>query len=554
MAGWLQALVVLGLVGVLHVPLGDHLARVFTTTRHWRAEKVTYRACGINPDDDQPWTHYAVSVLAVSAAGILLLYLLLRVQGALPFSFGHPGLDPALAFNTAVSFTTNTSWQNYAGEATLGDVAQAAGLGTEAFLSAAVGLCVAVALIRGLVRRNTNAVGNFWADLVRAVVRVLLPLAVIFAVVLAGLGVVQNFSGGDIYRALAGTRQFIPGGLAASWEPIKLMSGDGGGFFNANSAHPFENPGPLSNAIEIGLMLLIPVAVIRMYGRMVGSLRQSWALLVIAGVLLVVWVGLTTGAELSHTAGSVPAAAGAAMEGKETAFGVPGSTLFGAAATSTADGAANASYDSFTPLGGGLLMSAMMLGEISPGGVGSGLYGLLMVALIAVFLGGLMVSRTPQYLTKRIRATEMKMVALYYLATPLRCWLRPGWPWRCPRAGARSAIPGPTDFPRSSTPLPARPTATALRSAGCRATRRSTTTRSRSSCCWAATSPWCSSWAWPGASPGSGRRRSPRARCARTAPCSCRWPWAWRSSWCFSRSCRRCPSARWPKACASGPC
>ena len=442
MAGWLQALVVLGLVGVLHVPLGDYLARVFTTTRHWRAETVIYRACGINPDDDQPWTHYAVSVLAVSAAGILLLYLLLRVQGALPFSFGHPGLDPALAFNTAVSFTTNTSWQNYAGEASLGDVAQAAGLGTEAFLSAAVGLCVAVALIRGLVRRNTNAVGNFWVDLVRAVVRVLLPLAVIFAAVLAGLGVVQSFSGGDIYRALAGTRQFIPGGLAASWEPIKLMSGDGGGFFNANSAHPFENPGPLSNAIEIGLMLLIPVAVIRMYGRMVGSLRQSWALLVIAGVLLVVWVGLTTGAELSHTTSSVPAAAGAAMEGKETAFGVPGSTLFGAAATSTADGAANASYDSFTPLGGGLLMSAMMLGEISPGGVGSGLYGLLMVALIAVFLGGLMVSRTPQYLTKRIRATEMKMVALYYLATSLPLLAAVGLALALPAGRASIGNPG----------------------------------------------------------------------------------------------------------------
>jgi K+-transporting ATPase KdpA subunit len=442
MAGWLQALVVLGLVGVLHVPLGDYLARVFTTTRHWRAETVIYRACGINPDDDQPWTHYAVSVLAISAAGILLLYLLLRVQGALPFSFGHPGLDPALAFNTAVSFTTNTSWQNYAGEASLGDVAQAAGLGTEAFLSAAVGLCVAVALIRGLVRGNTNAVGNFWVDLVRTVVRVLLPLAVIFAAVLAGLGVVQSFSGGDIYRALAGTRQFIPGGLAASWEPIKLMSGDGGGFFNANSAHPFENPGPLSNAIEIGLMLLIPVAVIRMYGRMVGSLRQSWALLVIAGVLLVVWVGLTTGAELSHTAGSVPAAAGAAMEGKETAFGVPGSTLFGAAATSTADGAANASYDSFTPLGGGLLMSAMMLGEISPGGVGSGLYGLLMVALIAVFLGGLMVSRTPQYLTKRIRATEMKMVALYYLATSLPLLAAVGLALALPAGRASIGNPG----------------------------------------------------------------------------------------------------------------
>ena len=442
MAGWLQALVVLGLVGALHVPLGDYMARTFTSARHWRAERVIYRACGINPENDQRWTHYAVSVLAVSGGGVLLLYLLLRAQAALPFSFGHPGMSPALAFNTAVSFTTNTSWQNYAGEASLGDVAQAAGLGTEAFLSAAVGLCVALALIRGLVRRDASTVGNFWVDLVRAVVRVLLPLAAVFAIVLAGLGVVQNLSSGHVLGTLAGSRQFIPGGLVASWEPIKLMSGDGGGFFNANSAHPFENPGPLANAIEIGLMLLVPVAVIRMYGRMVGSRRHGWTLLAIAGVLLVAWIGLTSAAELSHAGGAVPAAAGAAMEGKETAFGVPGSTLFGASATSTADGAANASYDSFTALGGGLLMSAMMLGEISPGGVGSGLYGLIMVALIAVFLGGLMVSRTPEYLRKRIRASEMKMVALYYLATPIPLLAAAGLALALPAGRASIGNPG----------------------------------------------------------------------------------------------------------------
>ena len=442
MAGWLQALVVLGLVGALHVPLGDYMARTFTSARHWRAERVIYRACGINPENDQRWTHYAVSVLAVSGGGVLLLYLLLRAQAALPFSFGHPGMSPALAFNTAVSFTTNTSWQNYAGEASLGDVAQAAGLGTEAFLSAAVGLCVALALIRGLVRRDASTVGNFWVDLVRAVVRVLLPLAAVFAIVLAGLGVVQNLSSGHVLGTLAGGRQFIPGGLVASWEPIKLMSGDGGGFFNANSAHPFENPGPLANAIEIGLMLLVPVAIIRMYGRMVGSRRHGWTLLAIAGVLLVAWIGLTSAAELSHAGGAVPAAAGAAMEGKETAFGVPGSTLFGASATSTADGAANASYDSFTALGGGLLMSAMMLGEISPGGVGSGLYGLIMVALIAVFLGGLMVSRTPEYLRKRIRASEMKMVALYYLATPIPLLAAAGLALALPAGRASIGNPG----------------------------------------------------------------------------------------------------------------
>ncbi|HYZ52446.1 MAG TPA: potassium-transporting ATPase subunit KdpA [Streptosporangiaceae bacterium] len=442
MAGWLQALLVLGLVGVLHVPLGNYMARAFTTSRHWRLETAIYRACGIDPASDQRWSHYAVSVLAVSGAGVLLLYLLLRIQAVLPYSLGHPGMNPALAFNTAVSFTTNTSWQNYSGEATLGFVAQAAGLGTEAFLSAAVGLCVALALIRGLVRRQTDRVGNFWVDLVRSVTRVLLPLAAVFAVVLAGLGVVQNLSGWHVVSTLAGARQAIPGGPVASWESIKLMSGDGGGFFNANSAHPFENPAPLTNVIEITLMLLIPFAVIRMYGRMVGDRRQGWALLVIAGVLLAGWVALTSGAELSH-AGAAPTAAGAAMEGKETAFGVPGSALFGAAATSSADGAANASYDSFTALGGGLLMSAMMLGEISPGGVGSGLYGLVMVVLIAVFLGGLMISRTPEYLRKRIRASEMRMVALYYLATPVALLAAAGLAIALPAGRAAISNSGP---------------------------------------------------------------------------------------------------------------
>jgi K+-transporting ATPase KdpA subunit len=416
-AGWLQAAVVIALVGALHVPLGDYMAWAFTARRHWRVERVIYRLGGMDPDTDQTWPHYIRSLLAMSAAGIVVLYLLLRLQGHLPYSLGHPGMSPALAFDTAVSFTTNTSWQNYAGESTLGYLAQAAGLGVEAFLSAAVGLAAVLALIRGIVRRETNRVGNFWVDLTRAVTRVLLPLAFGIAVLLAGLGVIENLSAWHMVSTLAGGRQAIPGGLVASWEPIKLISGDGGGFFNANSAHPFENPSPLTNVIEISLMLLVPVACIRMFGRLVGDRRQGWALLAVAGVLFTGWMAVTVAAE-SHVSGAAPAAAHAAMEGKETAFGVPGSAAFGVAATSSADGAANASYDSFTALGGGLLMSAMMLGEISPGGVGSGLYGLLMIALVAVFLGGLMVSRTPTYLQKRIRAPEMKMVALYYLATP----------------------------------------------------------------------------------------------------------------------------------------
>jgi K+-transporting ATPase KdpA subunit len=417
-AGWLQAAVVIVVVVALHVPLGDYMARAFVSRRHWRAEVLLYRFIGIDPEADQRWPEYLRSLLAVSLAGILVLYLLLRGQRLLPYSLGHPGVSPALAFNTAISFTTNTSWQNYPGETTLGGLAQAAGLGTEAFLSAAVGLAAALALIRGLVRRETDRVGNCWVDLTRAVTRVLLPLAVIFGIVLAGLGVIESVSGPHLVATLTGGTQQVPGGLVASWEPIKLLSGDGGGLFNANSAHPFENPTPLTNLIEIVAMLLIPVACIRMYGRMVGQRRQGWTLLAVAGILLAGWMAITMAAE-SHPAGPAPAAAGAAMEGKQTAFGVPGSALFGVAATSSADGAANASYDSFTALGGGMLLSAMMLGEISPGGVGSGLYGLLMVVLIAGFLGGLMISRTPEFLRKRIRAPEIRLVALYYLATPL---------------------------------------------------------------------------------------------------------------------------------------
>jgi K+-transporting ATPase ATPase A chain len=439
-AGWLQVFVVIAVVVVLHVLLGDYLARTFSAGRHWRAELVLYRVLGIDPDADQRWPDYLRSLLAVSLVGIAGLYLLLRTQALLPYSLGHPGMSPALAFDTAVSFTTNTSWQNYAGESALGYLAQAAGLGTEAFLSAAVGLAAALALIRGLVRNQTDRVGNCWVDLTRAVVRVLLPLALLSGVALAGLGVIQNLSTWHVVTTMAGTPQAIPGGPVASWEPIKLMSGDGGGFFNANSAHPFENPTPLTNLIEIVLMLLLPTACIRMFGRMSGQRRQGWTLLAVAGLLFAGWTAITGVAE-AHSADPAPAAAHGAMEGKQTAFGVPGSALFGVAATGSADGAANASYDSFSSLGGGMLLSAMMLGEIAPGGVGSGLYGLLMVVLIAVFLGGLMISRTPDYLGKRIRAPEMTMVALYYLATPLA--LLAGMGWAITQRAGRAAILNP---------------------------------------------------------------------------------------------------------------
>jgi K+-transporting ATPase ATPase A chain len=438
----LLAVIVLAVVGLLHVPLGDYVARVYTSGRHWRVERMLYRVCGIDPDSDQRWTHYLTALLAFSAFSIVALYAILRLQAHLPFSLGHPGVPAALAFNTAVSFTTNTSWQNYAGEATLGHLALAAGLGTQAFASAAVGLAAGVALIRGLVRHRTDQIGNFWVDLTRGVIRILLPLAVVSAIVLIGLGVAQNLAGPHDVSTLAGAHQTILGGPVGSWEPIKLMSGDGGGIFNANSAHPFENPNSLSNAFEIVLMLLIPTAFIRTFGRMVGDRRQGWALLAVAGILFILALAAATGAQHVHH-NTVPVAVGAATEGTETRFGVPASTLFGVAATGSADGAANASYDSFTSLGGGTLMATMMLSEVSPGGAGSGLYGLLMLALLAVFLGGLMIGRTPEYLRKRLQVREMKLIGLYVIISPLLILVGTGLAIALPAGRAGIGNPGP---------------------------------------------------------------------------------------------------------------
>ncbi len=417
MAGWWQALLIVAVVAAVHIPLGDYLARVYTSTRHWRLEAALYRICGIDPQSDQRWTHYLASLLAFSTLGVVALYALLRWQAHLPWATGHPGVPAGLAFNTAVSFATNTSWQNYAGEATLGHLAQATGLGGQAFASAAVGLAAGLALIRGLARHHTDTVGNFWVDFLRSITRVLLPLSAIGAVILIGCGVVQNLADPQTVTTLSHGHQTILGGPVGSWEPIKLLSGDGGGFFNANSAHPWENPTPVTNTIEIILMLLIPTAMLRTFGTMIGDRRQSWALLAVAGLLFTAAL-LAAGAAEHAYHDPAALAAGAATEGTETRFGVPGSAAFGVAATGSADGAANASYDSFTSLGGGVLLATIMLGEISPGGAGSGLYGLLMISMLAVFLGGLMIGRTPEYLRKRIKAPEIKLIALYHLATP----------------------------------------------------------------------------------------------------------------------------------------
>ena len=414
---WLQIAAVIVLVAILHVPLGDYMARVYADTRNWRVEKAIYRLIGANPDDRQRWPKYAISLLAFSAVGVLFLYGLLLVQTRLPEPWGHKGMTPALAFNTAISFVTNTSWQNYPGESTLGHVGLAAGLGVQAFASMAVGMCVAVALVRGLAQYQIQEIGNFWVDLVRTVVRILVPLSIVVTLVLLVLGVVNNFNGAQEVSTLAGGNQTILGGPVASWESIKLMSGDGGGAFNVNSAHPFENPTPLTSIVEIVAMLLVPFAFLRTYGVLVGDKKQGWALFAAAGILFVIGTVAIALAEMfAH--GTVVHAVGVPTEGTETRFGVPGSAIFGQAATASGDGAANSSYDSFASFGGAVLLANMMLGEVAPGGAGSGLYGLVVMALLAVFLGGLMIGRTPEYLKQRLRARHMKLVSLYILVLP----------------------------------------------------------------------------------------------------------------------------------------
>jgi K+-transporting ATPase ATPase A chain len=416
-AAVLTALALVAVLAVTHVPLGDHLARVFGSRRHLRVERVVYRLVRVDPDADQRWGVYAVSVLAFSAVCVLLLYGLQRLQGVLPWSLGLPGVTPALAWNTAASFVTNTNWQNYAGESTMGHLVQMAGLAVQNFVSAAVGLAVAIALVRGFARSRTDRLGNFWVDVVRGCVRILLPLSVLAAIVLMASGVIQNLAGPHTVHTLAGATQAVPGGPVASQEAIKELGTNGGGFFNANSAHPFENPSGFTNWFEVVLLLLIPFALPRTFGRLVGDKRQGWAILAVMAVIFLGSLVATTAFEL-HSSGPALQAAGAAMEGKEVRFGVPQSALFATATTATSTGAVDAMHDSFTPLGGGTVLTNMMLGEITPGGVGSGLYGILVFAVVTVFVAGLMVGRTPEYLGKKIRSREVQFAALYILATP----------------------------------------------------------------------------------------------------------------------------------------
>lgn len=416
-AAWLQAGLLVVLLAAAHVPLGEYLARVFTDPRHLRVERLVYRAAGVDPDADQRWSVYLRSLLAFSAVSVLVLYALLRLQDRLPLSLGHAAVPADGAWNTAVSFVTNTNWQWYSGESTMGHLVQMAGLAVQNFASAAVGLAVAVALVRGFARSRTDRVGNFWVDLVRGIGRVLLPLAFVAAVVLLAGGVVQNLVAPHEITTLAGGTQTLVGGPVASQEAIKDLGTNGGGFFNANSAHPFENPTAWTNLFEVFLLLVIPFSLPRTLGRMVGDTRQGWAITAVMGALWAGAVGVATWAEMTG-AGAVPVAAGGAMEGKEVRFGEAASALFAASTTATSTGSVNSFHDSFTGLGGGVTLLNIMLGEVTPGGVGAGLYGMLVLAVLAVFLAGLMVGRTPEYLGKKIGRHEVTLVALYVLTMP----------------------------------------------------------------------------------------------------------------------------------------
>ncbi|KOV85331.1 potassium-transporting ATPase subunit KdpA [Nocardia sp. NRRL S-836] len=403
-AGLLQVGILFAALAAAYRPLGDHMARVFQRESHSRAESALYRFARIDPDAEQRWSTYAYGVLGFSFVGIVFLYVIQRVQSVLPFDFGRGTVPPGMAFNTAISFVANTNWQSYVPEAVMGHAVQLVGLTVQNFVSAAVGLAVAIAVVRGFVRHQSDRLGNFWVDLVRGTLRILLPISFVFAVVLIALGVTMSLrSGVDV------DGQLVANAPVASQEVIKELGTNGGGILNANSAHPFENPGEWSNLVEIFLILVIPVALTRTFGVLVGEKKQGCVLLGVMGGIWTAMLAVIWGAEAN---GIRP------LEGKELRFGIPGSAIFADATTGTSTGAVNSLHDSYTGLGGGGALLNMLFGEMTPGGVGTGLYSILVMAVIAMFLAGLMVGRTPEYLGKKLGRREVTAAAVSILAMP----------------------------------------------------------------------------------------------------------------------------------------
>ena len=433
--GWIQILVFAGIVAALVLPLGAYMTRVFAGERTLLSpvvapvERLLYRLAGIDAEREQPWATYALAMLALSLVGCLAVYALQRLQHLLPFDpQGLGPVAPGLALNTAVSFTTNTNWQSYAGESTMSYLVQMAALTVQNFLSAATGIVLAIALIRGFARRSAQTIGNFWVDITRCTLYLLLPISIVAALLFVWLGVPQTLAPYVHATTLEGARQTIALGPVASQEAIKLLGTNGGGFFNANSAHPFENPTPFSNLVQLVLIFAIGAGLTNVFGRMVGDQRQGWAILAAMGFLFLAGVGVTYWAEaqgnpavtaLGVESAPSPLQPGGNMEGKETRFGIAGSALFATVTTDASSGAVNAMHDSFTPLGGMIPLINMDLGEIIVGGVGAGLYGMLLFVIITIFVAGLMVGRTPEYVGKKLEAREVKMTMLAVLVLPL---------------------------------------------------------------------------------------------------------------------------------------
>jgi K+-transporting ATPase ATPase A chain len=438
--GWLQIGLYLFILLLLVKPLGSYMARVYQGERTWLGrvvgpvERLIYRILGLRADDEMDWKNYVFALLLFSLVGLLVLYGLQRLQSVLPLNPQNLGaVDPDTAFNTAASFTTNTNWQSYSGETTMSYLTQMIGLTTQNFLSAAAGMAVLVAVIRGFARHSTNTLGNFWVDMTRSVLYVLLPLSLILALVLASQGVVQTLQGSHEVALLQSAdnatgqtagQQILAVGPVASQEAIKMLGTNGGGFFNVNSSHPFENPTPLTNFLEMLAILLIPAALCYTFGKMVGDTRKGWAILAAMTIIFAACLTVTVWAEqrgnpamtelgVDQTASDLQS--GGNMEGKEARFGIADSALWATATTSASNGSVNSMHDSYTPLGGLMPMWLMELGEVVYGGVGSGLYGMLAFVIIAVFVAGLMIGRTPEYLGKKIGAYEMKMASIMVL-------------------------------------------------------------------------------------------------------------------------------------------
>ena len=428
--GWLQILVYSALLLAVTAPLGAYMVRVYDGRMRWLAavERVIYRVCGIDPEEDQHWTRYAGGLLLFSAVSMLVTYVVLRLQGHLPLNpFHRVAVTDHQAFETAASFTTNTNWQSYAGETVMSYLSQMTQLAFHNFTSAASGMAAAVALARGIARRSGGRIGNFWTDLVRGTLYILLPLSLVLALVLVQQGVIQNFAHYVVATSVEGAKQVLAMGPAASQIAIKQLGTNGGGFFNANSAVPFENPTPLSNFLEMFAILMIPAALVYTFGRMVGNRKHAWALWVAMFVMFAGGVATAYWAEARgnpiHAALGVDIVASATnpggnMEGKEVRFGIANSALWATATTDASNGSVNAMHDSFTPLGGLVPLANIQLGELIFGGVGSGLYGMIMMAVLTVFIAGLMVGRTPEYLGKKVQSREVRMVMLYVLIFP----------------------------------------------------------------------------------------------------------------------------------------